>query len=111
MKLLFQRLIGLETLSYDLGVYMGRNPMPDRPTLSRLLAPHINTLVELNLSGADYTIIHMDSIDFQLFSKLKKLTIANMLLFPCKFPSHQTQAPYRNGLYKRLPQSIEYLKV
>jgi hypothetical protein len=101
----------LETLSYDLGVYMGRHVIPDHPTLSQLLAPQINTLVELILVRSDYTSIHMKSIDLKVFSKLKKVTIASKLLFPCYFPSHETQAPYRNGLYKRLTQSLESLKV
>lgn len=111
MEQLFQWLFGLEKLSYDLGMYMGRYPPFGLPTLSRLLAPRINTLVDVNLSGADYSLIHMDNINFRLFSKLKKLTIANMLLFPCKFDYHQEQAPYRNGLFKRLPQSLEKFEV
>jgi hypothetical protein len=53
----------------------------------------------------------MDSINFCLFSKLRKLIIANKLLFPCHFGTHQEQAPYRNGVYKRLPQSLEHFEV
>jgi hypothetical protein len=111
MERLFQWPVGLETLSYDLGVYIGRRQPPDPPTLSRLLAPHTNTLIDINLSGADNSVIHMDSINFCLFSKLRKLIIANKLLFPCHFGTHQEQAPYRNGVYKRLPQSLEHFEV
>jgi hypothetical protein len=111
MELLFQWSGGLETLSYDLGVYLGRRQPPDPSTLSRLLAPHTNTLVDIKLSGADNSVIHMDSINFRPFSKLKKLVIANKLLFPCHFGTHEEQAPYRNGVYKRLPPSLEHFEV
>jgi hypothetical protein len=76
----------LETLSYDLGVYMGRRDMPDHPTLSQLLAPQINTLVELTLIGADYTSIHMNSIDLSVFSSLKRLRSLTSYFFHATFP-------------------------
>ena len=59
---LFQWPVGLEMLSYDLGVYAGRLPPPHPPTLSRLLALHTDTLVDINLSGADSVVIHMDTV-------------------------------------------------
>lgn len=45
----------LERLSYDLGIYMGRGIPLYVGTLSQLLAPHTDTLVDLNLSGSDYS--------------------------------------------------------
>lgn len=105
---LFQWPLGLETLSYDLGAFMVRGPPPDCPTLSQLLAPHVNTLVEINLSGQDNIVIHR-GVNFRLFSNLKKLIIASMLLFPGKFED-QEQGPYRNGVYKRLPRSLEHFE-
>jgi hypothetical protein len=104
---------GLEELRYDLGQYIG-SPHIEFPTLSRMLAPHTDTLLELHLSGYNHDGLHLEKINFASFPKLKILVVTQVFLFPTTFDDdgHETQElEPRNGLYRRLPGTLESLEV
>ena len=104
----------LEIFRYDLGVYIGTPWRPVFPLLSHMLAPLTNSLVELHLSGYHNDDLHLENIDYSIFKKLKILDVTQALLFSTVFrdDGHETTEPEpRNGLYKRLPRSLENLNV
>jgi hypothetical protein len=102
----------LKTLHYDLGDYIGSPRIPS-PTLYQILQPVQSTIEELHLSEYHHDDFHEAIVDFSHFS-LRVLETTQLLLFPTLFDDdgHETIEPNtRNGLYRRLPRSLEYLKV
>jgi hypothetical protein len=103
----------LKTLHYDLGDYIGSPRIPS-PTLYQILQPVQSTIEELHLSEYHHDDLHEVPVDFSRFSSLRVLEITQALLFPTLFDDggHETIEPNtRNGLYRRLPRSLEYLRV
>ena len=103
----------LKMLHYDLGQYIGSPRIPS-PTLYQILQPVQSTIEELHLSEYHHDDLHAATMDFSRFSSLRVLEITQALLFPTLFDDdgHETTEPNtRNGLYRRLPRSLEYLKV
>jgi hypothetical protein len=103
----------LKTLHYDLGVYIGNSGITS-PTLYQILQPVQRTVEELNLSEYHHDDLHEATVDFSRFSSLRVLQITQALLFPNLFAddgNETIELNSRNGLYRRLPRSLEYLKV
>jgi hypothetical protein len=103
----------LKALHYDLGDYIGSPRIPS-PTLYQILQPLQRTIEELHLSEYHHDDLHAATMDFSRFSSLRTLEITQALLFPTLFDDDgydTIESNTRTGLYRRLPRSLEYLKV